>query len=496
MTAIHGLRSGERVPHSRARRGRVPVPWLMLLALGLALTLAMAWLERDSGVLGPDSREYLAFSPLRPWGYPAFLRLVGLLGDPVVTVPPLQMLALLAAAVFLAGTVVQATRSRLAGALALFLALANPIVYAYAYAVTTEALATALAMVVLALLLRLFMRPSVGTYAALCAVAAAGYALRPAGLVFVPFLLLLLAYNRARLGLPWRPQLLALLVAGVAAHGSTLAAGFLVHGQAGGGGNLGTGLLGKALLLAPGQQGESADARRLAELGAPVAAALDRVADPRLRGILTHEYVNFLRFGVLFPAWHAEAGRSDAVERNRRAGAVAAEVLRADPAGFLRLAGQEAFMLLAMPHLATVGEQLAFRQELRRLAPWPHDGATGVNWEEGYRELSLHVLTPLPGGAGNIRHRPAVLVHGFRLAYAVTYLAWGLAVAAALLLARPPPWVQAVAAAGTLYLGTVAMTALGDVGGMRYTVPIWPCVALTLALLAWAALRLLPRGAR
>ena len=478
-------------PDARLLRGG-PSAWALLAALGALLTAVMAAMEADTPAVSPDSREYLGFSPLRPWGYPALLKLAGLFGDPVALVPPVQIALAGGAAVFLAGTVATLTRSLLAGAAALVLLLANPVVFAYHHAILTESLATSLLTVGLALLLRLLHRPSRAWFHALCAVGALGWALRPAGAVFLPFLLLVALFAWRWLGLSLRPLLVALALMAAAGQGGAILANALVHGEARASSNLGTGLFGKALLLAPGVEDRfagsplEADLRRVAAVARPAVEAVERIGDPRLRLILRHDYVNFLRFGLLFPEWAERAGRVDTVERNAKAGALAMEILRHDPAGFLRLAAWEFASLLVLPPIATAAEQRAWAGELERLAPWPYDGAAGINHEDGERRLEFHV----PAGGGDMaRARPAPLVHAFR-AVLFTFYAAGLG-ALAWVLVRPGrsgPVARAMAGAALLHAGTLAMTALGDVGGVRYTVPVWPCAALVLALLAHAVL--------
>jgi hypothetical protein len=39
--------------------------------------------------------------------------------------------------------------------------------------------------------------------------------------------------------------------------------------------------------------------------------------------------------------------------------------------------------------------------------------------------------------------------------------------------------IQMIGSSAILYAGTISMTALGDVGGVRYLVPIWPCIAVS-----------------
>ncbi|HYH19467.1 MAG TPA: hypothetical protein VD995_12695 [Azospirillum sp.] len=490
------LRAALPAPGARLLRGGPP-SWALLAALGALLTAVMAALEADTEPVSPDSREYLAFSPLRPWSYPALLRLAGLFGDPVAIVPPVQIALAGGAAVLLAGTVATLTRSVLAGAAVLVLLLANPVVFAYHHAILTESLATTLLTVALALLLRLLHRPSPGWFYGLCAVGALGWALRPAGAVFLPFLLVVALFAWRWLGLSLRPLLAALALMAAAGQGGAIGANALVHGEARSSSNLGTGLFGKALLLAPGVEDRfagsphEADLRRVAAVARPAVEALERIDDPRLRMIIGHDYVNFLRFGVLFPEWAERAGRADSVARNRTAGTLAMEILRHDPAGYLRLTAWEFAALLVLPPISTVAEQRAWRAELERLAPWPYDGASGLNREDGERRLEFHVLT---GDQPEVRARPAFLVHAFRAVHAVFHAA-GLA-ALAWVLVRPGRSgfaARAIAAAALLYLGTLAMTALGDVGGVRYTVPIWPCVALVLALLVHGALPSTPR---
>jgi hypothetical protein len=54
---------------------------------------------------------------------------------------------------------------------------------------------------------------------------------------------------------------------------------------------------------------------------------------------------------------------------------------------------------------------------------------------------------------------------------------------------------QIVGSSAILYAGTISMTALGDVGGVRYLVPIWPCIAVSWIFAAdWLRLKALAPG--
>ena len=51
---------------------------------------------------------------------------------------------------------------------------------------------------------------------------------------------------------------------------------------------------------------------------------------------------------------------------------------------------------------------------------------------------------------------------------------------------------QIIGSSAILYAGTISMTALGDVGGVRYLVPIWPCIAVSWIFAAdWVRLKVL-----
>lgn len=56
---------------------------------------------------------------------------------------------------------------------------------------------------------------------------------------------------------------------------------------------------------------------------------------------------------------------------------------------------------------------------------------------------------------------------------------------------------QIIGSSAILYAGTISMTALGDVGGVRYLVPIWPCIAVSWIFAAdWVRVKALaPRTA-
>ncbi|EWY41537.1 hypothetical protein N825_28480 [Skermanella stibiiresistens SB22] len=471
-------------------------PWarIAIIVLALLLTFAMAWLlagKRE--VIAADTRDYLAFSPLRVFGYPAFLVMMQAIGDVRVTAVVVQTAIFLASSVFLALVVLRASRS-LALTLALVVLLyANIVTTTYNFVAVTESLVTSSAMVALGALIEFYRTRKLSWFAVICVVAVVNIVIRPAGQVYLPFLLVVAVYAWLAMRVNPVRMLLAIVAAAVVSYGSINAVNYTVHGFTGTNSNHGTGLLGKAMLLAPKHAADFTgtpledSVTELAALMEPVVSRLDRMENERARVLVSQTYVNYLRFGVLFPTYRERFHHTDGWDRELYVRDIANAIVSKDWPGYLELSFREFMALVTLAPIMTSAEADAARADVERQAPWPYDGDERWEYEAGPRLLKMDV-------AISEDQRGTATVIGFRVVYFGFYvigIGGALFMVVAMVRRRPASWeIQMIGSSAILYGGTITMTALGDVGGVRYLVPIWPCVALSwICAAGWIAER-------
>lgn len=147
-----------------------------------------------------------------------------------------------------------------------------------------------------------------------------------------------------------------------------------------------------------------------------------------------------------------------------------------DPLGYLELSFREFMALVTLAPIMTASEAEAARADVERQAPWPYDGDESWEYEAGPRLLKMEV------GIGTEQRGTATVI-AFRAVYYGFYvigIGAALVMAATMVRRRPVGWeIQMIGSCAILYGGTITMTALGDVGGVRYLVPIWPCIAVS-----------------
>jgi hypothetical protein len=265
-------------------------------------------------------------------------------------------------------------------------------------------------------------------------------------------------------------------------YGSIYGVNYAVHGFAGTNSNHGTGLLGKAMLLAPKHAGEFAGTPlqepvdELARLMEPVVTRLDQMENGRAQTLVSQTYVNYLRFGVLFPMYRERFNHANGWERELYVRDIANAIVSKDLAGYLELSWREFVALINLAPIMTSSEAADARADVERLAPWPYDGAESWEYESGPRLLKIEV------GIGDAQRGTATVI-GFRAIYYGFYIIGIGAILVMVVTAvrRQPASLgfQIIGSSAILYAGTISMTALGDVGGVRYLVPIWPCIAVS-----------------
>jgi hypothetical protein len=460
-------------------------PWgrVAVIVLALVLTVAMTYLlagKRE--VIAADTRDYLAFSPLRVFGYPAFLTLMSSIADVRISAVVVQTLIFLGSSVFLSLVVLKATRSLVLTLVLTVLLYANIVTTLYNYVAVTESLVTSSAMVALGALIQFYRTRRMSWFVLICAVAAVNIAIRPAGQVYLPFLIVIGLYSWLALRVSPVRMAGAFVLTVLISYGSIYAVNYTVHGFTGTNSNHGTGLLGKAMLLAPKHAGEFAGTpmqepvAEIARLMEPVVSRLDQMENDRARTLISQTYVNYLRFGVLFPTYRERFNHAGGWERELYVRDIANAIVSKDLAGYLELSWREFMALVTLAPIMTPAEANAARAETERLAPWPYDGDESWEYEAGPRLLTMGVEI----GDGQ---RGTVTVVAFRVIYYGFYIIGigGILVMVVTAVRRKPTGldIQMIGSSAILYAGTISMTALGDVGGVRYLVPIWPCIAVS-----------------
>jgi hypothetical protein len=473
-------------------------PWgrVAVIILALALTIAMTYLlagKRE--VISADTRDYLAFSPLRVFGYPTFLILVSSIADVRISAVVVQTLIFLGSSIFLSLVVLKATRSLVLTLMLVVLLYGNIVTTIYNYIAVTESLVTSSAMVALGALIQFYRARRVSWFALICAMAALNIVIRPAGQVYLPFLIVIGLYAWAALRVSPVRMAGALALTALVSYGSIYAVNHTVHGFAGTNSNHGTGLLGKAMLLAPKHAGEFAGTpfqepvAELARIMDPVVTRLDQMENGRARTLISQTYVNYLRFGVLFPMYRERFNHADGWDRELYVRDIANAIVSKDLPGYLELSWREFVALVNLAPIMTSAEAADARADVERLAPWPYDGDESWEYESGPRLLKMEI------GISDAQRGTATVV-AFRVIYYGFYIIGIGAILVMVVTAvqrRPTALdLQIIGSSAILYAGTISMTALGDVGGVRYLVPIWPCIAVSWIFAAdWLRLKAL-----
>jgi hypothetical protein len=144
-------------------------------------------------------------------------------------------------------------------------------------------------MIALAVLIQFYRTHNLRWFVLLCVVAGLNIVLKPAGQVYLPFLILLIIYAWVALRIDmWRmAATFALTVA--LSYGSIFAVNYVLHGFVGINSNHGIGLLGKAILLAPKHENNfdgtplNETVHEISTLLTPVVTKLDQLEDTRVQ---------------------------------------------------------------------------------------------------------------------------------------------------------------------------------------------------------------------
>jgi hypothetical protein len=456
---------------------------LLSVLPGLAFGAALSAFPVDTPLLQADSSTYIAFAPHRTAGYPMFLEAVTALLNglgPVVYVQ-LWIFSLALAALGLA-------LFRLTGCALLSVAvslgvLLVPELRAFHFVILTESLFLSLTLLILAQLAALARGASLGRLAVLSGLTGVAVALRPVGYSFVPLIALGLVFQwQAWRGRAPRALLAAVLPLALAV-GAEYFAYHLRHGpdrQS----LAGSHLFAKAGLADAGADARGAAPGALGELSDRLEHDLGDLrrflAESPGFAVRSHLMVNYESF--LQTGFAVDARRRASRESGRPEDALLTEValarLRRAPLDYLRLTLDHYRALWTIrkeTHPDTARRTAAYLESNR---PIPFEAEMGYLRRAAEPNPRARLERALILAVGAATFAVAVLSLVTLAARGRVAGAFGVAALSAMMVH------------GNFLL--IGMTALGL---PRYTMAMWPAMAVALALTAWAILdRYGPRG--
>lgn len=483
----------QRPVGSDGARTRDAIPCVQAGMCAVVLGVAL-WATRNISPLNPDTPSYLYFDPSRTVGYPAFLWLVKLLTGHAAAAVPLQM-SLLALSLYLLGRSFHdlVGRPRLSLAFQVFL-LASPDLWRFSAELMTEALATASVALWCAQLLRLIRRPSPRDYLLLALISAVGMLVRPSLIVLFAgstIAALLLKSRRQRAS-----AIGSLVPIGLGAYLLTPLALLIVHGSPVTASPVARGILQQTLFCDNGAPADDADGEFVERDSAGVRQYLDS-APPDVGIALQHLYSAPLRFNSILPALGRLHNFQAGWQTDPIVSRIALERVEANPLCYARSVLRNYWGLATQASLhvgasgARVDRFMAAHPPIPITSepPLPHDALALQR-----AAAELHVAPPVAHIAiGHFASKgsPALLLLG-RVLYGAT-ASIGLVCLAALIrrwrMGLSDRNAIALAAMGLVFHALFLGTAIVELSLIRYTVPAWPIVGTTLAVV-FATLRL------
>lgn len=465
-----------------------------LVAMTAVALLAALWATRTINPLRGDTFEYFYFDPSRTVGYPAFLAMVRVITGNVALAVPAQM-ALLALSLLLLGW----SFHKLVGRPALSftfqaMVLIQVAVWKASAFFMTEGLSTALIAIWCAQLLRMVRAPDLRGAAHLAAIAGAATMVRPSLVaLFFGTAIFIAAAMSAR----ERGRGLIITAAGLAlAWAATPVAQLLVHGSAKTTSPLARGVLQHTLYCNPGRAPNDEDSA-FVERNAAVVRRYIETAPSDLQQQFRRHYSSPLRFGLIIPVLGKRHDLQARSEVDPYLSRIAKQRVRASPICYVKsVAG-------AYYRMATFGTNRT-TQDGKRLKAFvaTHPLVEVAQFpvlprDQRMARLVASEVRDEPSGLNSERMRldlqgkvPAQLVFPARILYGSAALIGFFALAALALRRRSVRRIRTMlagaAAMGAAFHGTLAITAIAELGLSRYVVPLWPivCVLIATAVLA------------
>jgi len=463
--------------------------WRVLSAIGLITVIAMITTllgTRGMDPLRSDSASYIVFDPSRTVGYPAFIGLVRLLaGNPGLVVPA-QIILLAASLMTLGRSFYEYTRRPLLTVAFQIVLITGIELWKLSMVLLTEALAATLVAFWCAQLLQFLRAPKMSRIAVLVALAAVATMVRPAFVAL--FVATGVAVFISRPQLP-RGRTLALIVAGFAVGwGATPVGQYLAHGSFETTSPFARGVLQHTLFCEQPGTITDPDSQFVEGSAAPARRYVDD-APAEFRSSLERTYSGQLRFGWIIPLLAQAHGMTAGWQTDPIMARIAGERVRANPSCYA------ASVLAADLRMLTYGSS-ARASGLREYlvghppavvpaAPMPPADA-----RDALRAAQLFHAAPafeVPPPFKSEDRNPAFLMLLARFLFTTAAVIGALALVALPLRRRlHPKLAQAVplaAVAGAAFHGTLAVTAIVELGLSRYCAPLWPLMAVLTAVL-------------
>jgi len=463
---------------------------LGLAAMTAVAPLAALWTARAVNPLRGDSYEYLYFDASRSVGYPAFLALIRLIIGQVALAVPAQTLLLAGSLLALAWSFHKfcgrPSFSFVFQALVLSLAA---MWYDSAF-LMTEALSTALVAIWCAQLLSLIKAtPSVRGEALLVAISGLATMVRPSLVALFAGTALFIFVAQSP-----RERLLALIMTGaglILAWGATPVAQLAIHGSAKTTSPFARGVLQHTLYCSPGTVPRDADSLFVEQSAAPVRRYIE-TAPPDMQIQLRRSYSAPLRFGLIIPVlgrrYHLDM-RSQADPYLSR---IAGERVRANPSCYARRVVGEYVRMATFDSDPTKEDARRFNAFMEshppvEVAQYPR--LPGDEYLVRRAANDVHnqfSRQPEPQNLKIVAKIPFLAILPLRLLFGGAALV-GLASVLTLpfrkrVAPQLQPIISATAAMGVAFHGTLAITAIVEIGFFRYLVPLWPIVCTVLAV--------------
>jgi hypothetical protein len=472
---------------------------LLVLAAMTAVALLLAlWASRGINPLRGDSAEYLYFDPSRTVGYPAFLGLVRLTTGQVALAVPAQMI-LLAGSLLILGLSFHKFCGRPALSFAFQAIVLGQAAMWFASAfLMTEALSTALVALWCAQLLRAMKAPSLRGAALLVAISALATIVRPSfvALFFGTAVFILVAHPRRERGR-------ALVMAGaglILAWAATPIAQFMVHGSTQTTSPLARGILQHTLYCDPHAMPPDADSAFVERSTVGVREYID-AAPSDVQEQLRRAYSTPLRFGLIIPVLGRRHQLSRRSQVDPHLSRIAGERVRADPLCYARSVLAEYFRMAIFDTDPTTEDGRLTRAFMRAHPPVEVPQYPVLPGDEQIARRAANEVHNQVSGLNPERQRldvvakiPFLALLPIRLLYGGAALVGMLSLIALPIRQRLAPefrpMMAAAAAMGMAFHGTLAITAIVEIGFFRYLVPLWPIVCTVIGV---AALGLIDR---
>ena len=477
---------------------------LGLAAMTVVALIAAFWITRATNPLRGDSYEYLYFDASRPVGYPAFLALVRLVTGDVVLAVPAQILLLAGSLLILSWSFHKFFERQWLSFAFHTILIGFTAMWGQSALLIAEAISTALVAIWCAQLLRMIRAtPSLRGVAVLVTVTGLATMVRPSLVtLFIGTALFLL------IALPPRDRLRALMLTGaglILSLGATPIARLLIYGSASTTSPVARGVLQHTLFCPLDTVPRDADSRFVEQSAAPVRRYIE-AAPPEMQAQLRGSYSTLLRFGLIIPVLGRRYDLTVRSQTDPYLGRIASERVKANPSCYARS------VIAEYARMAIFDTELT-KQDARRFNRYieAHPPVVVPQYARlpGDEYLEHKAAAEVRNRISRIQPRPQDLKGKGRYPLMVTLpiqLLFGGAALFGLLSLLALPFqkrlapqlrqiIPATAAMGIAFHTMLAITAIVEIGLLRYLVPVWPIVCTLFAVClvglidAWRAAR-------